>query len=174
MDLIITSDDKRYSLSRFQMYIWTVTILVLWVGVSVSEGKLAKVDNTLWLLMGFNAATATAATVIATKDKSQPPDVTSAAPLAGIIGPKPSSIGSSPGPWFFRDIFLDSKDTLDLPRVQMFVWTVAILILFIVNTVKTFWPDAHGHCQLATIDEGILGLMGISQGGYIFVKAAEK
>ncbi len=28
MDLIITSEDERYSLSRFQMYLWTVFVII--------------------------------------------------------------------------------------------------------------------------------------------------
>lgn len=178
MDLIITSDDKRYSLSRFQMYIWTVAVLVLWIGVSVGQGQLAEVENSLWLLMGFNAATAVAATGIAMKDKTQ--DVVNTGnqpqPTPIVVGPNVPNIAHASGPWFFRDIFLDSKNTLDLPRTQMFVWTVAILSFFILYTLRTFSTDAQGlcACHLEAIDPGLLGLMGVSQGGYIFVKAAEK
>jgi hypothetical protein len=150
MDLIITSEDENYSLSRLQIYLWTFFIIIGFAAVFASTGKLPDIPANLYLLMGVNLTSAVASTAIAThkgvtKD-GNPPD-------------------------FIKDIFFESDDSLDLPRTQMFVWTMVSLAAFTVMLIKNY---SSGNPILPDITPGLVALMGLSNGAYLGAKAGTK
>lgn len=151
-DLIVTSEDNRYSLSRLQFYLLFVVIAISYAAACSASGTLSDIPPNLYILMGINAASAVTATAITlntgTLTKGQ---------VAGA-------------PNWFRDIFLDSQNTLDLPRTQMFAWTLVILIGYLVVLASHF---RHRQFTLPVLPEGLLVLMGISQGAYLGSKAVE-
>jgi hypothetical protein len=150
-DLIITSEDNRYSLSRFQIYIWTVWIVIAFVQVAFSTYSLPSIPQNIAILMGINGFTSALSTAITDTDKLK------------RFQAKESD--------FFRNIFLDSKGTLDLPRTQMFIWTFVILVMHISIFFNNFML---GRYEIPNIDSGLLILMGVSNGAYLGVKAAEE
>src|SRR5689334_11770037 len=107
MDLIVTADDNCYSLSRLQVYVWTVITAVSFGAVSFASGQFAEIPPNLVLLMGVSMASSVAASAITATKAAGPAEV-------------------EPAPNFVRDIFFDGAPTpsLDLPRAQMFAWTV--------------------------------------------------
>lgn len=151
-DLIVTTEDNRYSLSRLQFYLWFVTILVSYWGVCAAWHELRGVPETLWALMGLN----TASTVSS----------------SAIVVAKGQTSSSNPvgRPQFFADIFLDRYNTLDLPRTQLFLWTVVIVLGYLYEVAKSFH---NGSPALPYLDPGLVGLMGISHGAYLGAKAVE-
>src|SRR5262245_607609 len=66
MDIIVTADDDKYSLSRFQVYVWTVIVLIAFGASSVAWRSFADVPTNLWMLMGISLGSAVAATAITT------------------------------------------------------------------------------------------------------------
>jgi hypothetical protein len=151
-DLIVTSEDNRYSLSRFQMYVWTVWVVIAFAQVAFATLTFPVVPENLAILMGINGTTTVISTAITDIGKLK---------LA-----KPAE-----QPVFFRDIFLDASGTLDLPRTQMFIWTIVILVTHMVIFWKGFLA---GRPNLPEVSGGLLILMGVSQGAYLGVKAAHE
>lgn len=151
-DLIVTSEDNRYSLSRLQFYLWFAVIAISYAAVCAASGTLSDVPANLYVLMGINAASAVASTAIALKNEAL------------------TKRQAAEAPHWFRDIFLDSQNTLDLPRTQMFMWTLVILVGYLVALVSHF---KRGQLTLPVLPEGLLVLMGISQGAYLGSKAVE-
>lgn len=150
LDLIITSDDNRFSLSRLQFWLWFVVVIISWGAISWATRRLYAVPDNLYILMGVNvAATVASSAITAAKGTF---------PRAG----KPN---------FFRDIFMDSKKTLDLPRVQMFVWTLIILVGYVAVVIEHYRQALP---SLPNIPEGLIVLMGLSHGAYLGAKATEK
>jgi hypothetical protein len=147
LDLIITSEDNRVSLSRLQFWLWFVVVMISWGAVSWTTRRLQPVPENLYILMGVNVGATVAATAI-TVVKGIPP--------------------RADKPRFFTDVFLDSRRTLDLPRVQMFVWTIVILVGYLIVLVENYH---QGLPSLPVIPEGLIVLMGISQGAYLGSKA---
>lgn len=152
-DLIITSEDENYSLSRLQMYLWTVVVVIGFAAVFLSNLKFPKIYDNLYLLMGVNLAASVTSTAIFYGKKNgvkMPPDQ----------------------PDFVKDIFFGSKKiSLDLPRTQMFAWTIVSLCFFAIMLIKSF---VDGKPELPDIPFGLVVLMGVSHGAYIGTKAAEK
>jgi hypothetical protein len=152
-DLIITSEDENYSLSRFQMYLWTVGVVIGFVAVFLSALENPVIKQNLYLLMGINLAASVTSTAVFTSNN----------------GKKTISVDQ---PDFVKDIFFESKKiSLDLPRVQMFVWTIVSLCYFVIKLIQSF---VNGNPELPDIPPGLVVLMGVSHGAYIAAKATDK
>lgn len=157
-DLIITSDDDSFSISRLQIYLWTVAIVVGFSAVLFANYDIPDIPQNLYMLMGVNIAATVASTAInTTKNMKTNPGATHS---------------------FFVDIFCESNPIpgsaplgLDLPRTQMFVWTIISLIAYIIMLIESF----H-RCKptLPDIPQGLVVLMGLSHGAYLGVKASTK
>lgn len=152
MDLIITCEDDSYSLSRIQMYLWTVAIVVGYWAVFVAAPGIPAVPDSLYMLMGVNFANAVAATAITTYKT-----------------PTPAVAAKTP-PDFLKYVFFDAPDSLDLPRTQMFIWTVVSLGVYVIALANSF----KGTPTLPAIPQNLVVLMGISNGAYLGAKAAKK
>ncbi len=142
-DLIVMSGDEHYSLSRLQMYLWTVAVAIVYSAILLTTWKFPNIPETLYLLMGVNLTTTVLATAMpAKKEGNGKPD-------------------------FIKDIFFESKTSLDLPRTQMFVWTIISLGAFILMSIESF---KSGNPKLPDIPSGLVALMGISNGAYLGIK----
>ncbi len=152
-DLIVTTEDEKYSLSRFQYYLWFVVILISYGAVCFAKGMLANIPEGLYLLMGVNTASAVASSAI-------------------TFAKGTFSSGRSPN--FFTDLFLDTKNSLDLPRTQMFAWTIALVVGYVLWVFRLIYAahDPNG-LTLPQIDNGLIVLMGISHSAYLGAKAVE-
>ncbi len=155
MDLIVTSEDGNYSLSRLQMYLWTYAAIIGYVAVFMWDMKIPDIPESLYILMGVNFAATAASTAINTTRKEVTNDTT------------------KDKPDFVKDIFFESDTSLDLPRSQMFVWTIVSLGVFFVLLCQSFnQPIPAGTPSLPDIPTGLIVLMGISHGAYLGVKGA--
>ncbi len=172
-DIFVTGDDNRYSLSRFQMWLWTVVVVIGFTALSFATGKFAAVPQNPLLLMGLNGVSAVASTAINTRktpagavDPGSPANVWPPPPRTGPAARRALAPAS-----FVRDIFFNPSvpGDLDLPRTQMFVWTVLLLLTWVVLFLKSFPKfDSNG---LPGIPGELVGLMGVSQGAYLGMKA---
>ena len=152
-DVIVTTEDEKYSLSRFQFYLWFVVILISYGAISFAKGQLANITEGLYLLMGVNTASAVASTAITfTKGTFRP--------------------GRSPN--FFTDLFLDTKNSIDLPRTQMFVWTIVLGVGYVLWVIRLI-HEATDPVKLTfpELENGLVVLMGISHSAYLGAKAVE-
>jgi hypothetical protein len=159
--MIVTGDDNCYSLSRLQVYMWTVVVALGFAAVSFATGQFATIPRNLALLMGINLGAAVAATAITTgKDAA-----------AQARGAAPSAPAASTAPSFVRDIFFETgvPASLDLPRAQMFLWTLVTIVTYVVLFLQKFPPST----ELPDVPNGMLALMGVSQGAYLGGKAAK-
>lgn len=173
MDLVITCEDESYSLSRLQMYLWTVVIVVGYFAVFCSTPGIPVIPESLYILMGINFANSVASTAI---NNIKSPFLPATAPAAmqgavsqAPVAPAPLPAASTP-PDFTKDIFFESQGSLDLPRTQMFIWTVVSLGVFVVMLVNSFGNAP----KLPDITTGLVALMGISNGAYLGAKAAKQ
>ena len=71
-DLLVTGDDNRYSLSRFQVYVWTALVIIVFGALTFARFRFADFPPNLLLLMGVNLASAVAATAITTAKRNEP------------------------------------------------------------------------------------------------------
>jgi hypothetical protein len=130
------------------MFLWTLFIVVAFVMVFLHDLAIPFLPPNLYLLMGVNFTTSVLSTAIALRRDM----------------PKGNS-----GPHFMRDIFFPAGDSLDLPRTQMFIWTIVSLGVFAVLFYESW---IAGKPSLPDISSGLVALMGLSNGAYLGVKAA--
>lgn len=150
-DLIITSEDENYSLSRLQMYLWTVVVAISFGAVFLYSLGFPEIPQNLYLLMGVNLASSVTSTAIAAGN--------------GVRMPVDR-------PDFVKDIFFESnKISLDLPRTQMFVWTIILLCFFAIKLIQSFLNRTPA---LPDIPTGLLVLMGVSHGAYLGTKSISR
>jgi hypothetical protein len=76
-------------------------------------------------------------------------------------------------PDFIKDIFFESDDSLDLPRTQMFIWTIVSLGVFTVMLIENY-SGGNLKATLPYITSGLVALMGLSNGAYLGAKAGTK
>ncbi len=210
MDLIVTCDDEAYSLSRLQIYIWTVFIIISYSAFFAATWTLPEIQNNLLMLMGLNVATTaastavysvksnskvqtpvilaaplateptvafTAAPVVVSAGEAQPALGPPAPPAAPVLSAVAQAVPPQPlkEPIFVHDIFFESDNSLDLPRTQMFAWTVIILFAWVIQVFLMFRnaPNAEAMTKLPDVTLGLTVLMGISNGAYLGLKAAK-
>jgi hypothetical protein len=118
--------------------------------IFMANYKIPEIPERLYLLMGVNLAAAVTSTAITT--------------WKGVI-----QVAGEPN--FVKDIFFESEGSLDLPRTQMFGWTIISILMFSVMLLKSF---ADGSPSLPDIPTGLVVLMGASHGAYLGTKAATK
>lgn len=166
MDLVITCDDESYSLSRLQIYLWTLVVIIAFFAIFGATHTWPVIPPTLYILMGLNVASSVASSAIYTAYEPAP-----------SANPQPKT-----DPNFIHDIFFESNGSLDLPRTQMFAWTVILLGAFMLMVLLNFKHAGNAKTvkdaielmkTMPDIPEGLVALMGISQGAYLGTKAAK-
>jgi hypothetical protein len=148
------SPDGFYSVSRFQVFVWTVVIVVSYAYLYFRMGPEVVLPDSIWYLMGISIGSLGIATGIAmTKQRN----------LGGGVAPAggAGAGGALPRIGWLASMLSDDGNP-SLARWQMFVWTVATAAIFLRQTfaTNTLWE----------VPTGLLVLMGISHGGYLLDK----
>lgn len=150
------SPDGAYSVSRFQVWLWTIVILFSYGYLFLSRGVAPDFPDSIWVLLGISVASIGTATTIAVKaPPAVPPEERKEEEKKGKQKPKQSPLVN----------MLSEDGKPSIMRLQMFAWTIATVVFF-VSYLKT-------RGELWDVPGNLLILMGISHGGYLVDKAAE-
>ncbi len=181
--------ERPYSLSRLQMLIWTIVILGTYVSLRFfADHADIKIGSELLGLMGIASGTALGAAFIdnSTSDGSSLDKAFKAALLAqeGIenatLANDTAALQNAQASFsaaqatlkrlaprsvcFIIDILSDANG-VNLQRIQMLGWTLAVVIIFVADAIATN--------KLPEPDKNLLALMGISNGVYLGFKIPE-
>ena len=167
---ILIDGRGRYSLTHFQIVLWTIMILSSVLGVLISQGfKLPEAFNIppeLLGLMGISAGSAVLATgVKASKDGPGPPNVAREGTFTLSNG---TTITINPR---FAQIWLEEEGDLadqvvSVTKYQNFIFTLVIVGFY----VTMAWQSG----TLPKLPESIVWLIGISHAGYVGAKIPDK
>lgn len=144
--LLIDKSTNTYSLSRFQALVWTVLLLggyfyiVIATGVLLGNGVIPEFNPSLIGLLSISYGGLITSHSLGSKK------------------PKNEIIKTPP---LFSNLF-SSGETIDLPRLQLFSFTVVGTLIYIYNLINS--NPLQG---LPDIPSTFLGLLGVSQTGYI-------
>jgi hypothetical protein len=192
-------DERNFvSLSRFQIVVWTLVvisaILVAFLS-NISSGidyplKIV-IPPELWILMGISVTSSVASPLIKnsqmekdiSKDIDKIGELKKLANQRGIIKGSKDTF-SNMGVILFKkdltqahfiDIFKGEKLTdggyLDFAKIQMFYFTIILVIAYGVAIGRMFLSEASAIGSLPPFDSAILALIGISHTGYLSNKA---
>lgn len=166
------------SLSRIQMFAWTVLVLSAFVagafwnvnhGVPNPIGSITF-DYNLLVLMGISTTSLVASPLILSVKETSTANTTTAAIYTR------SNFQQATWEDLFTGEANGNAEHLDLSRLQMFFFTVVVLVVYWVVLRSAFGQiEAPGGVprvtSLPSLPEGVLWLVGISHGGYLSMKA---
>lgn len=189
LGLLIDTRNK-VSLARFQMTLWTILILSAYltavmvnIDLRQPEPLFIAIPPDLWLLMGISTTSLIGSPLILRAKKGreakesdkqrtltrQVLDTGKAAIVGQLV------INQGPETAHLADMFQGSETgnvgLLDLGKVQMFFFTL-ILVLAYASALSTLFQQGSGAIQaLPVVNSGMLALLGISHAGYLVNKA---
>lgn len=192
LGLLIDTRNKT-SLARFQMVVWTILILSAYltavmvnVDLKQPEPLAIAIPPDLWLLMGISTTSLIGSPLILSAKKAREvkePDkqrALNALVRQAVDTDKVTIIGQlvvnqTPEVARLADMFQGSETgnvgLLDLGKVQMFFFTL-IIVLAYASALSALFQQGRGPIQaLPVIDGGMLALLGISHAGYLVNKA---
>ena len=145
----ILKDDNNlyYSLSRAQLFYWTLLFVFCYLFIWFQTGSLPDVTSSALVILGISAGTTAAGKVIENQSK-----------LKVEIDPNAKSEG------FFMDILSDGS-SINIHRFQNIVFSVVFGIIFLQRSVSAY--------SMPSFDENVLLLMGLSSGTYAGLKITE-
>ncbi len=144
---------RPYSLARVQSAWWFFLVLFSFIFISLINGTLTDIPNTVLGLMGIAGGTFLTSELVDSSRRKRPESQG-----------RPAAVASREFTGFFNDIFSDAGGVA-FHRFQMFVWTLALGGIFVIRVLRNLdMPD---------FDESVLYLMGISSGTYLGMKIPE-
>ena len=144
---------RPYSLARVQTAWWFFLVLFSFIFISLINGTLTEIPNTILGLMGIAGGTFLGSELVDSARRNRPENRA-----------KPPARASREFTGFFNDIFSDAGGVA-FHRFQMFVWTLALGAIFVIRVLRNL--------HMPEFDASILGLMGISSGTYLGMKIPE-
>ncbi len=147
-------EDNRYSISKFQLLLWTVTILFAYVTVIYARleqglsGDVPTVPGNVLLALGLSGATSVVAKSIKVNNLQSGRELGTTLPDTGPIS----------------TLLADNDGSLSLHKLQYLVWTFVAIGVFLVSL------DQSNRLSLPDIDTTLLVLSGIGAGTYLSQK----
>ena len=181
------------SLSRLQTLTWTVLVLSAFltavfinVAARVPDALAVAVPAQLWLLLGISGTSLLGSPLLlSTKRGKHEPDpeqkTTTQTERAeqGLAATEQSDglvvLNEKPSDARWSDVFRGEETgnaaRLDLGKIQMFYFTVILVIAYAVALRNVFRGDAAAVAGLPPLPEGMVALLGISHTAYLGSKA---
>jgi hypothetical protein len=165
---VLIDDRHRLSLSRLQMMLWGILVLSGYMAAALSNigrgmgGPLeVEIPSELLLAMGISTASLVASPVaLAYKQRRRP----------GQVASLPNPACSHMSDLFRGEETSDEKD-LDLGKVQMFLFTVVLIVGYALALGDQFAGQEGMISSLPNIDGAVVSLLAISHAGYLTKKA---
>lgn len=167
---ILIDTRERYSLTHFQVVLWTVVILSSVLGVFISHGfdpATVHLSSQLLGLIGISAGSGVLASAVkATKDA---PGSTARVARAGNLALRNgAAIAIAPrlAQMWLEEEGDQADKVVSITKYQNFVFTLVVLGVYIAMA----WKQA----EIPTLPDNIVWLIGISHAGYVGGKVPNK
>jgi len=190
---LLIDERNKISLSRLQMILWTIVVLSGFLTAALSNLALGQINplciaipTELWVLMGISTTSLVGSPLIkSTKiaKKAKADETTSTFNLLAEEGVDSSKLASKGqivvntvlegARW--SDLFKGEESgnaaQLDLSKVQMFFFTLILVLAYAVAIGTAFTGEASKIDNFPALDPGMVALLGISHAGYLVHKA---
>jgi hypothetical protein len=178
---ILIDERNKMSLSRLQMSVWTVIVLTAFAAIGLSRAReggvadpvaVAIPEQLLWAI-GITATALLGNLGIRQVKEGQSPRVARGSGFA--VGPITYNAAPSEARW--TDIFTGeetgNEGVADIGKIQMFYFTAIAVIVyaFAVFQLLAGPTTAQDLTGLPVLSEGMVVLLGLSNGAYLVKKA---
>lgn len=184
---------NKISLSRFQMVAWTIMVLSAFLTIAlvniragVADPLAISIPSQLWILMGISTTSMIGSPLLLSTKREKQPDaklwkntvenlkskgcanVEDKTPQMIITNLKPES-----AQWadLFRGEEAANAAALDLGKIQMFYFTIILVLAYIVALTGLFSSESRTIFSFPELHESMIALIGISHTGYLANKA---
>ena len=167
---ILIDGRGRYSLTHFQVVLWSIVILSSVLGVLISQGfdpKVIQIPPELLGLMGISAGAGVLATGV--KESKDAPGSRANVARAGaftLSNGKKTTITARFAQLWLEEEGDQADKVVSITKYQNFIFTLVILGFY----VTAAWKSGG----LPELPEGIVWLIGISHAGYLGGKVPDK
>jgi hypothetical protein len=192
VDGILIDERHRLSLSRFQWVLWFVVLVSAFFVATMLNVKsgfanpFPTMQSELFGLIGLASGSAVLSKMIVDQKKLDPTlaPVPAVAPavgvpaVAGSVGKIDVNAKPSEANWidFYCGEEVSNRDVVDVSRLQQLVTTLLLVLVY----VGFLWRDLDSAAftgsmtSMPQVSANFLGLLGISQAGYLAYKATPK
>ncbi len=195
----LIDDRNRISLSRLQMSLWTILVLSAFLTAALTNIAAGQanplaiaIPSQLWLVMGITTTALVGSPLIKSYKAGQPVSDDDVAAQASqqktldLLAKQRSDLTAadnrgrlvvlgSPEDASWSDLFqgeeISNAARLDLGKVQMFYFTLVLLLAYAAALAALFGRAPGNITQLPPLDESMITLLAISNGGYLVNKA---
>jgi hypothetical protein len=165
---VLIDERHRITLGRLQMLLWTILVLSAYMAAAlanIGRGAAAPLDvdipSELWLTMGISTASLLAApAALQYKERRHH------SKLHHWETEEESRFSD-----LFRGEETADQDHLDLGKVQMFLFTVVLILGYGLAVGDLLDQSTAPFTALPAVDEGVVTLLAISHAGYLTRKA---
>ena len=191
----LIDERNMISLSRMQLLVWTIVVLGAFLTAGLSNIRLGADDplvirmpQQLWVLMGISTTTLAATPLLQGQKKAQ--DLSdldekvaplTVATLEAQKGAKTTKCNvvvegrlvahTSPSCASWGDMFrgdeISNGAHLDLSKVQLFFFTIILVIAYAAALSALFTAEAGIITAFPALDSSVVALLGISHAGYL-------
>lgn len=190
---VLIDSRNKVSLSRLQMLVWTVVILSAYLTAVLVNLDLehttplaVSIPPELWLLMGITTTSLVGSPLLLNVKKQQQVDDEKKSHVLSQLAQQAMDtskmliqgsvvINITPKTARWSDLFRGSQTSdagqVDLGKLQMFFFTLVVLLAYSGALAALFGRDAGVIHSLPAPDTGTLMLLGISHAGYLVSKA---
>ena len=146
--------DGEASLSSFQIAIWTYLVFAITLYIFLLNGQLIDITPEILILLGISGGGAVMARVVDSHEDER---------CSTILGAHQAVKSEHKVQPAWKDLLL-SDGVIDLSRLQMLLFTLLTAIYVAITAALTY--------QFPEVPQGLLYLMGISNGLYLTAKSA--
>jgi hypothetical protein len=193
---LLIDERNKISLSRLQVTLWAIVVLSGFLTAALSNLASGQpsplsiaIPREIWLLMGISTTSLVASPLIKNTKKAKAAD-------PGEIGQTSSLLAKQMGvdtvegkvdhqgqlvvnksfedaTWsdLFKGEETGNAAHLDLGKVQMFYFTLILVLAYAVALGTAFAGSSPGISEFPSVDSSMVALLGISHGGYLTNKA---
>lgn len=183
----LIDERNKISLSRLQMIAWTIVVLSAYltavlqrVAAGETESLAVAIPQELWWLMGISTASLVGSRLITGQKMAAEPRThegqnKKSAPenVGHVVGVVTTNETPQAASWanIFQQEEVLGKGSLDLSKIQMFFFTVVILVAYCANLWSALSETPGVLVGLPPVADSMNVLLGISHAGYLTNKA---
>ena len=158
----LIDEQNRISLSRLQLAVWTTVVLSAYLTAAL--GNLAgrvpdplaiRIDSQIWILLGISTTSLVGSPLLKSNKRA-----------LGLLL-RNSGPGDSSWADLFRGEETGNEGLLDMAKVQMFYFTVIVVVAYATALGMKLGDRAFPFTEFPSLSSGVLALLGISHAGYL-------
>jgi multisubunit Na+/H+ antiporter MnhB subunit len=189
----LIDERNKMSLSRLQLYVWSVIVfstLLTMALRNVSNGRSDALDirvpDELLVLLGISATSSVLSPLVRQSKTEKPASEpekkrtftlleNQGAPTGKLTNEGQIVVSSDPGDARLSDLFRGEETgnaaQLDLGKIQMFYFTLALVIAYVALIVAQLRMPPDAYTSLPAMSASMVGVLALSHVGYVTNKA---